>query len=48
MLLYYLLEYSDNYSMTLGSLSNYYRVEINDDVNGNNDDDNNINKKKKQ
>ena len=46
MLLYYLLEYSDNYSMPSGSLWNYYRVEINDDANGNNDDDNNINKKK--
>ena len=27
-----LLEYSDNYSVTLGSLSNYYRDEVNDDA----------------
>ena len=32
-----LLEYSNNYSMTLGSLKNYYRDEVNDDANGNND-----------
>ena len=25
------LEYGDNYSMTSGSLWNYYRIEINDD-----------------
>ena len=29
--MYNLLEYSDNYSMTSGSLWNYYRDEINDD-----------------
>ena len=33
--MYYLLEYSDNYSMTSGSLWNYYRDEINDDGNEN-------------
>ena len=31
MLMYNLLEYSDNYSMTLGSLWNYYRDAISDD-----------------
>ena len=31
--IYNLLECSDNYSMTSGSLSNYYRHEINDDAN---------------
>ena len=31
--MYNLLEYSDNYSMTSGSLWNYYRDEINDDAN---------------
>ena len=30
-----LLEYTDNYSMTSGSLRNYYRDEINDDANEN-------------
>ena len=34
--MYNLLEYSDNYSMTSGSLWNYYRDEINDDANENN------------
>ena len=29
--IYNLLEYSDNYSMTSGSLWNYYRDEVNDD-----------------
>ena len=33
--MYNLLEYSDNYSMALGSLWNYYRDEINDDGNEN-------------
>ena len=33
MLIYNLLEYSDNYSMTSGSLWNYYRDDINDDEN---------------
>ena len=32
-LMYNLLEYSDNYSMTLASLWNYYRDEVNDDEN---------------
>ena len=31
-----LMEYSDNYSMTAGSLWNYYRDYINDDANENN------------
>ena len=33
MRLYNLLEYSKNYSMTLGSLLNYYRDEVNHSVN---------------
>ena len=33
--MYNLLEYSDNYSMTLRSFWNYYRDEVNDDANGN-------------
>ena len=40
--MYNLLEYSDNYSMTSGSLLNYHRDEINDDTdNNNNSNDNN-------
>ena len=35
-----LLEYSDNYSMTSGILSNYYRDKKNDDVNENNNANN--------
>ena len=35
--IYNLLEYSDNYSMTLGSLWNYYIDEENDVANENND-----------
>ena len=35
-----LLEYSDNYSMTSGSLSNHYRDKKNDDVNENNNANN--------
>ena len=31
--MYNLLEHSDNYSMRSGSLWNYYRDEVNDDVN---------------
>ena len=31
-----LLEYSDNYSITSGSLRRYYRDEVNDDANENN------------
>ena len=34
-----LLEYGDKYSMTSGSLWNYYREEINDSAIGNNKDD---------
>ena len=34
---YILLEYSDNYSMTSGSLWNYYRDKINDSAYENND-----------
>ena len=37
--MYNLLEYSDNYSVTSGSLWNYYRDEVNDDENENYDDD---------
>ena len=33
MSMYNLLEYNDNYSMTSGSLWNYYRNEVNDDAN---------------
>ena len=35
-----LLEYSGNYSMTSGSLWNYYRYEVNDSSNENNDENN--------
>ena len=35
MLIYNLLEYSDNYSMASGSLWNYYRGKVDDDVAGN-------------
>ena len=34
--MYILLKYSDNYSMTSGSLWNYYRDDVNDDANENN------------
>ena len=44
--MYNLLEYSDNYSMTSGSLWNYYRDEINDDGNENNAANNRINNNK--
>ena len=37
--IYNLLEYSENYSMRLESLRNYYRDEINDSANENNDVD---------
>ena len=33
--MYNLLEYSDNYSMTLASLRNFYRDEVNNDANEN-------------
>ena len=42
--MYDLLEYSGSYSITSGSLWNYYRDEINDDANEN--DDNRINNNK--
>ena len=35
--MYNLLQYSDNYTMTSGRLWNYYRDEVNADVNKNND-----------
>ena len=38
--MYNLLEYSNNYSRTSGSLWNYYRDEVNDNANENNPDDN--------
>ena len=41
-----LMEYSDNYSMTAGSLWNYYRDYINDDANENNVDRIKINNSK--
>ena len=34
--MYNLLQYSDDYSMTSGSLWNYYRDEVNDSANENN------------
>ena len=42
MSMYNLLEYSDNYSMTLRSLWNYYRDEIDDNANENNAANNRI------
>ena len=47
MAIYNLLEYSDNHSMTSGSLWNFYRDEINDDANENNAANNRINDNKK-
>ena len=48
MAMYYLLEYSSNYSMISGSLCNYYRHETNNDANENNDRNNyRINNNKK-
>ena len=44
--MYNLLEYSDNFSMTLGSLWNYYRDEVNDSANEIDDNDNMINNNK--
>ena len=41
-----LIEYSDNYSMTSGSLWNYYRDEINNDENETDNANNRINKNK--
>ena len=45
--MYNLLEYSDIYSMTSGSLWNYYRDKKKDDVNENEDAGNQINDKEK-
>ena len=44
MSMYNLLEYSDKYFMTTGSLWNYYRDEINDSTIEYNDDGNKINR----
>ena len=44
--MYNLLQYSNNYTMTSGSLWNYYRDEIDDDVNENDDNNNKINNNK--
>ena len=44
--MYNFLGYSDNYSMTLGSLWNYYRDKINDDENENDDNGNKISNNK--
>ena len=41
------MEQSNNYSMTSGSLWNYYRDEVNDDENENGDANNMINNNKK-
>ena len=45
MLIYDLLEYSNNYSITLGSLWNYYKNEEIDSANEIDDNDNKINKR---
>ena len=44
--MYNVLEYSDNYSMTSGSLWNYYRDEINDDADETDNNDNMLNNNK--
>ena len=44
--MYIFLEYSNNFSMTSGSLWSYYRDELNDSANEIDDNDNMINKKK--
>ena len=44
--MYNLLEYSDNFSMTSGSLWDYYRDEENDSANKTDDNDNIINNNK--
>ena len=46
MAMYNLLEYSENYSMTSGSLWNYYRDETNDDKNETNRSRNKLNNSK--
>ena len=45
--IYNLLEYSNNYSMTSGSLWDYYKDEINDDQNEVDDNGNKINNRKR-
>ena len=45
--MYNLLEYNDNYSMTSGSLLNYYGDETNDDESENNDNGKKVNNNKK-
>ena len=45
--MYNLLEYSNNYSMTSGSLWDYYKDEINDDENEIDDNGNEINNRKR-
>ena len=40
--MYNLLEYSKNYRKTIGSLYNYYRVELNGDADNNNFANNNV------
>ena len=44
--IYNMLAYSDNYSMTSGSLWNYYRNEVKDSANKNNNVNNSINNNK--
>ena len=44
--IYNLLEYCDNYSMTSGSLWNFYSDEVNNDVNENNNANYKINNNK--
>ena len=44
--MYSLLEHRDNYSVTSGSLWNYYRDEVNDDENDKDNNDNMINNNK--
>ena len=46
MTVYNLLEYSDNYSMTSGSLWNFYKDDVNDNANENNAANNRINNNK--
>ena len=46
MLMYNLLEHSNNYSITIGSLWNYYRNEVNDSANEIYDNDNKIDNSK--
>ena len=44
--IYNMLAYSDNYSMTSGSLWNYYKNEVKDSANKNNNVNNSINNNK--